>query len=244
MCLLAIIYRVLDEAPLLLAANREEFYDRPAFPPEVQPEIPKTLCGMDRRAGGTWLGVNEHGLVVAVTNRTKSHLPLDPPSRGLLCRRLLMFPDAAAAAEHGLAELKTGRYAGANYLCVDAAEGFVLHGGDQVEQIALQSRLHIITNGDLNDPTDRRISLARRLLEGPVESVPQFIARARQTCSRGPDASGDTILLRRENRGTVSSTLLVLSKQPQDSIYLYSPGPPDVTRYDDYSIQLRGMLAR
>jgi hypothetical protein len=104
--------------------------------------------------------------------------------------------------------------------------------------------LHIITNGDLNDPMDRRIALARRLLDGSVTSITQFLEKARQTCARGPDASGDTIVLRRENRGTVSSTLLALTRQPQDSVYLYAPGPPDVTPYDDYSTDLREMLSK
>jgi uncharacterized protein with NRDE domain len=244
MCLLAILYRVLDDAPLLVAANREEYFDRPALPPSVQPGRPRVLCGLDRRAGGTWLGVNEHGLIVAVTNRAKTHVPPDPPSRGLLCRRLLEFEDAEAAAEFGLAELATGRYAGANYVCVDAAAGFVLHGGDRVEQVALQPGLQIITNGDLNDGGDRRIALARRLLEAPVKSIEEFIERARQTCSRGSDASGDAILLRHEDRGTVSSTVLALTRESQDAVYLYAPGPPDVTEYDDYSRELRGLASK
>src|SRR5262249_10269236 len=63
MCLLAIFYRTLPDAPLLVAANREEFFDRPFLPPHVQGREVKFLAGLDVRARGTWLGVNERGLV-------------------------------------------------------------------------------------------------------------------------------------------------------------------------------------
>src|SRR5438105_13771126 len=99
MCLLAIHFQVCDQAPLLIAANREEYYARPSLPPAIQPGTPRVLCGIDARAGGTWLGVNEHGLVVAVTNRAKPSPPAAARSRGLLCRELLNFRRAGTAIE-------------------------------------------------------------------------------------------------------------------------------------------------
>ena len=66
MCLLAIHFRTVQGAPLLAAANREEFFDRPALPPQlVHPggeSRQRAVCGIDARAGGTWLGVNASGL--------------------------------------------------------------------------------------------------------------------------------------------------------------------------------------
>ena len=71
MCLLAIQYRLVPEAPILVAANREEAYDRPWHNPSIQPGKPRVMCGVDGKAGGTWLGVNQNGLFVGASNRFK-----------------------------------------------------------------------------------------------------------------------------------------------------------------------------
>ena len=71
MCMLAILYRVAKNTPILLAANREEEYVRPTQFPKIQSGTPRIVCGTDKVAGGTWLGVNQFGLVVTVTNRAE-----------------------------------------------------------------------------------------------------------------------------------------------------------------------------
>src|SRR2546425_423394 len=82
------------------------------------------------QAGGTWFGVNERGVLVAVTNRLKSQPPPQPRSRGLLARDLLACPSAAVAADLAARELGQNRYAGCNLLCADADRALLLHGGD------------------------------------------------------------------------------------------------------------------
>jgi uncharacterized protein with NRDE domain len=84
MCVLALL---LEPGRLLVAANRDEAFDRPSAPPaEVEPGI---VAGRDLRAGGTWLGYNRHGLFVAVTNRKDPAPTPDAASRGLLVREAL-----------------------------------------------------------------------------------------------------------------------------------------------------------
>ena len=84
MCVLALL---LEPGRLLVAANRDEAFDRPSAPPaEVEPGI---VAGRDLRAGGTWLGYNNHGLFVAVTNRKEPAAAVDAYSRGLLAREAL-----------------------------------------------------------------------------------------------------------------------------------------------------------
>ena len=68
MCLILFAYRVLPEAPLIVAANRDEFYDRPAQSAHFWPDAPNLLAGRDTTAGGTWLGVDRRGRFAAVTN--------------------------------------------------------------------------------------------------------------------------------------------------------------------------------
>jgi len=92
MCVLALWLGGDPKAPLIVAANRDESLSRPSAPPaEVEPGV---IAGRDLESGGTWLGINRHGLFIAVTNRKT---PLRTPaslSRGLLaletlrCRKL------------------------------------------------------------------------------------------------------------------------------------------------------------
>src|SRR5262245_48661895 len=84
MCTLAVQVTGLPARPLVVAANRDERLDRPAVPPLLWPGSPRFIAPRDERAGGSWLGLNEHGLFVGLTNRAGS--PPDPTrrSRGLL----------------------------------------------------------------------------------------------------------------------------------------------------------------
>ena len=84
MCLLAVQYRLVPESPILVAANREEYIDRPSTVPSIQSGKPRVLCGVDKRAGGTWLGVNQNGLFVGICNRATAMPLFGQRSRGLL----------------------------------------------------------------------------------------------------------------------------------------------------------------
>ena len=236
MCLLAVLFGVLPEAPILVAANREERFDRPASPPALQPGRPRVLCPTDRQAGGTWLGVNEHGVLAAVTNRKKSTVPPAPRSRGLLCREILACRSAAEAAQRAFAELGRGRYAGANYLCLDRSSATIVHGGDRHSVLDLTPGLHVITNGDVDDADDERLGLARRLFErSKIVDVEGFLELARAVCS------DPRILIRRPDGGTVSSQLLALTTQRERGVYLHAAGPPDQAPYEDLSDLLRAV---
>ena len=95
MSLLAVLYRLVPESPILVAANREEYYDRPSQSPSIQSGKPRVLCGLDQRAGGTWLGVNQHGLFVGLCNRRSSGGDtFGNRSRGLLAREVLRCTSA------------------------------------------------------------------------------------------------------------------------------------------------------
>jgi uncharacterized protein with NRDE domain len=245
MCLLAIQYRTFAQAPILIAANREEFFDRPSIPPAIQPGSPRVLCGIDVRAGGTWLGVNEHGLVTAVTNRLKSNLPSQPRSRGLLCRELLNCGNASEAIDFAVRELVTNRYAGANFLCADQERAAVIQAADQLKVLDLRPGLHLITNGDLDDRTEERQLLARYLFAARFpSSAERFLTLAAEILAQGPDAQGGpTIVLRGEDRGTVSSTLLALTRPREKSVFRYAAGPPDRTAHADLSPLMHELFA-
>lgn len=245
MCLLAIQYKATNDAPILLAQNREEYFDRPTQIPRIQSGRPRVICGIDRKAGGTWLGVNQYGIMAVVANRPKAHVPAEPRSRGLLCRELLNFDSARKAAEHAARELYTGQYAGATYVCADAEHALVIYGGNTIETVELSPGLHLLTNGNLDDYQDERQEFVRRLLTlQRLDSSVTFLAVASRTFARKPDYAGRRGVVNSGGEfGTVSSTLLALTERPQNSIYQYAPGPPSDHAYDDLSALLRQVLS-
>jgi len=246
MCLLAIQYQLLPESPVLIAANREEYYDRKSQAPAIQSGKPRVLGGIDLVAGGTWLGVNQHGLVVAVCNRRKTFPPQVPLSRGVLGRELLKCSSAYEAAHTAYEELATGQYGGVNYVCADSKSGHVVHGGDQLEVTELHEGLSIISNNNVNDAQDERVQLAHRLLTlQQLDSPVKFLAVASKVFARSPSPPGrPSIIVRGQEKGTVSSTLISLGAKPRDAIYQYAPGPPDQYKYEDFSPLLRDILSR
>src|SRR3954463_3633556 len=122
MCLVSLAFQVNDDAPVMLGANREEVRRRPSTPPVCcrSGSMHCLLAGADRGPDGTfpeigtWLGVNEAGLVVAVTNRRDGELSWAEQvrSRGLLAVALLGFDEPERAAQFAQGGLARGVYGG------------------------------------------------------------------------------------------------------------------------------------
>lgn len=246
MCLLAVQYKSVPDAPILVAANREEAYDRPSLIPSIQPGKPRVLSGVDAKAGGTWLGVNQNGLFVGAANRPRLLNPISPRSRGLLCRDLLKANSARQAVDMAMEELTQNKYEGVNFIICDYESGWAVHGGDDPEVVELIEGLNIISTHDLNDPRDERQKLAKRLLTlQTLDSSVKFLAVASKAFARppaAPDRPG--MVVKTKERGTVSSTLIALGKKPRDAIFQYANGTPETARYEDYSPLLRDILSR
>jgi hypothetical protein len=246
MCILAIQYQLVSESPILVAANREEFYDRPSLTPSIQSGKPRVLCGIDQQAGGTWLGVNQHGLFVGICNRVKLMPPMAPRSRGLLCRDLLRADSARQAVDMALEELSGGQYEGANYVIADSESGWVVQSTDDHEVVELEEGLTVISSSDVNDSRDERVALCKRLLTlQTLDSPVKFLAVASKVFARSPSPPGRaSMVMAGKQRGTVSSTLLSLGKKPRDAIFQFADGRPDKNKYEDYSPMLRDILSR
>ncbi len=246
MCILAIQYQLAPDSPILIAANREEYYDRNAQPPSIQSGKPRILCGIDQQAGGTWLGVNQNGMLVGTCNRSKLIPPVAPQSRGVLCRELLRCGSARQGVDHAMEELSSSKYDGANFIIADSESAWAVHGGDEVNATELNEGLSIISNADVNDRRDARVQLAYRLLTlQTLDSPVKFLAVASKVFSRAPTPPGrPTMVARGKDWGTVSSTLVALGKKPRDAIYQFANGAPDQAKYEDYSPMLRDILSR
>ena len=103
MCLIVVAYRCHSTYPLVLAANRDESYQRPSRAASFWEEAPGILAGKDLSKGGTWLGLGHDGRLSAVTNFRKKELDKDKSlSRGELVKNFL---DKEIRAQDYLAEV-------------------------------------------------------------------------------------------------------------------------------------------
>ena len=120
MCLIVFAWQVIPGMPLIAAANRDEFYDRPSISANWWKDHPNVYAGRDLKAGGTWLGITREGRFAAITNiRAPSERRTDAPSRGQLVADFLtgtMTPEAYIAC---LAS-RAAQYNGFNLLVGDA----------------------------------------------------------------------------------------------------------------------------
>jgi uncharacterized protein with NRDE domain len=245
MCLLALFFRMVEDAPVVVGANREEEYRRGGTAPQLVADGPgRFVAGLDPVAGGTWLGVNEHGVVAAVTNRRKLELPPRPRSRGLLVRDLFACRTAKEAADLAAEELGQNRYAGCNILCADAMAAYVLEASDWLRVRPLPPGLHVLTNSDINDAGDPRLAHALGWLGQRDYAVSgECVAALKELCAQAGDHD-PPICLHGVKGGTTSSSILVV-RQPLDrGVYLHAQGPPDTTPYADYSHLLGELIVR
>lgn len=92
MCLFLLGYDVHPEASWIIAANRDEWCDRPTAPLHGWEDAPDIVAGRDLNDGGTWMGISRRGRFAAVTNyRDPASLQPNAPSRGMLVRDFLLF---------------------------------------------------------------------------------------------------------------------------------------------------------
>lgn len=245
MGIIAIQYHSANDSPLLVAMNREERTSRPTQAPRIQSGRPRVVCGIDKKSGGTWAGVNQHGLFIAVVNCPKRGLPPEIRSRGMLCKELLASRNAEEALEKAERELLTGVYDGGNFLCVDRFSGGVVYGGNEIGVEKLRPGLHLLTANRLDDYNDSRQEFVRRLLTlQRIDSAVTFFAVASRTFARKPDEFGKRgVLVHEPDYGTVSSILLSLTEKSQRSIMQYVAGSPSEKPYEDISALLRQVLS-
>src|SRR5258705_13194509 len=121
-----------EDLPLIVAANRDEHYDRPSSAPSLIETTPKIIAGRDLRAGGTWLGVNSAGLMVGLLNRHldgQNSLVADARSRGLLCMELVGCMSSAAAEV--CRRHQRARYNPFTLLFGDKNDGFVSYNAEE-----------------------------------------------------------------------------------------------------------------
>jgi uncharacterized protein with NRDE domain len=163
MCLIAVAWQTHADLSLALAANRDEFHDRPAAPAAWWNGKHEVFGGRDLSHGGSWLALSRHGRLAAITN-IRRMIPPDPdaPSRGGLVREFVL---AGLSAEQYAEELseRAGRYSGFNLLLCDGAKLVFCHNYDGFEQRQLAPGIHVVSNATMDTPWPKSQRLRRAM---------------------------------------------------------------------------------
>ena len=158
MCLITFAHQANPDMPLVVAANRDEFYARPTrvaqfWTDEVEAGksgLDDILAGKDLQAGGTWLGLTRCGRFAAVTNiRDPSQTEIRPRSRGELTLNFLLSQQSAADYAHELRH-SFSEYAGYNLLLSDGMDFYYVNNFESLSR-KLEPGVYGLSNGLLNN---------------------------------------------------------------------------------------------
>lgn len=246
MCTLIIATRCAPDVPLFVVANRDESLVRPSSPPDLREiEGVRVLAPRDEQSGGSWLGLNEGGVVVAITNRFQVERRAEHRSRGELVWSAL----AAPSVEDALAKTRSisaRDYGGFHLLVADRERAEVIWSdGETLHEKSLRPGYYALSERSFGAGESARLTrLKLRLPQGRVldaevrqELVGWMAERDAQhpfesTCLHMPEIG----------YGTRSSTLMELGERVR---FEHADGPPCETTYRPYTAQLRelGLVA-
>lgn len=151
MCLLLLSFNKHPDYPLILAANRDEFFERPTEAAVFWDDCPSILAGRDLRKGGTWMGVNKDGRIAAVTNyREPTQNKPDAISRGSLVSDYLKGNDSAEDYLQKVM-LQSHTYDEFNLLVGDK-QSLLFFCSVEDDYQTLEPGLYGISNGKLDSP--------------------------------------------------------------------------------------------
>jgi hypothetical protein len=234
-CTVVLLARPGHAWPLFLVANRDEMLARGWDPPAAHwCDQPGVIGGRDRTAGGTWMGINQHGLVAAVLNRPGSLGPAaGRRSRGELPLLALTHRSAAAAAT-AITELDGASWRGFNLIVADRSGAIFVRGLGQGRPQArsLTPGLHMVTAHDPDDPGSPRVARHLRRFARAEPPTPDDWRAWHDILADRTGQPGEQINVEpRGGFGTVCSSLLALPRAGRP-IWLFAAGPPHTAPFD------------
>ena len=225
MCLLLISYNTHPEYPLIVAANRDEFYNRPTEKAHFWKDYPDLLAGKDIEAGGTWLGITKSGRFAAITNyRDMKTIKEKAPSRGKLTLNFLTSEIPPVKYGYSLSE-KAKEYNGYNLLFSDPETMFYF-SNQTMESRQLSPGLYGLSNHLLDTPWPKVVRSKESFLKAITaeriseESLFEILSDDRQAdddqlpetgLSRELERAVSPVFIKSDGYGTRSSTILMVS---------------------------------
>jgi uncharacterized protein with NRDE domain len=171
MCLIILAWKARGDLPLAVAANRDEWRDRPTEPAHRWKDHPELLAGRDLEAGGTWMGTTRNGRFAAVTNfRDPSERRTSARSRGGLVTEYLLGNDSPRDYLAHLAP-HAGEYNGFNLILGDGATlWYYSSREDKAREI--EPGVHGLSNNLLNEPWPKVVKGRARMREALRDADP------------------------------------------------------------------------
>ncbi len=176
MCLIAFAWNAHPEYRLVVAANRDEWHDRPAAPAAWWNDRPQILAGRDLKAGGTWMGVTRSGRFAAVTNfRDPGDRKSTARSRGELVTAFLLGDETPAAFLTATKKVALD-YNGFNLIVGDGTS-LAYFGSSEGAIEILEPGVYALSNHTLNEPWPK-VTMAKSALGAALQA--QMSEDARQ----------------------------------------------------------------
>ena len=227
MCLILLAIDAHPNFKLVLAANRDEYYQRPSAPPAFWEDAPHLLAGRDLAGGGTWLGITRQGRIAAVTNyRDPASLKKDAPSRGRIVTDFLLGSAAPSDYLEALRQ-ESGRYNGFNLL-VGEKDRISWYSNRSDLRVLLPPGIHGVSNRLLNTPWPKIVRGKERFtraLQDPRGPSPESLFELLQDFHQPPDealpSTGvplewervlSSIFIKSPDYGTRSSTVIFIDR--------------------------------
>lgn len=244
MCTLTLAWRVFDDAPVVVAANRDESYGRPSEPPADRGD--GVIAPRDAKAGGTWMGVTHEGLFVGITNRWVDGLAGER-SRGLLVDDCLHAESAEDAARHVEELCRAHEYDGFNLVLADAEAAVLLEWDGYLTVTEFRPGVHVVGNtgfdGHYFEPAARpdaglaeaRNATRLRAELGPERSESADAWLDRAGAALGNHEFGACIHDDARGFGTVSTTLIRVGIDGGIR-YEHADGPPCETAFEPVQV--------
>lgn len=236
MCLIVFAWRPEHATPLIVAANRDEFYARPTLPLAAWEEHPGVYAGRDLEAGGTWMGVAAGGRFAALTNVRDPGQPIGPRSRGELVAAFLQGQQSPLEYLQQVAR-RASDYSGFNLLVGDRTQ--LCYFNPRVgPPVAVAPGVHGLSNAALNTPWPKLLAARNGLvtaLEKPdTRSLVALLADNRQPSEAELPDTGvglaterllSSIFIASPTYGTRASTALIVHADGRREFLEHSFGP-------------------
>lgn len=259
MCL---IFFAVDQHPryrLLVAANRDEFYQRPTRPMDFWAEDANLLAGRDLQAEGTWLGVSRHGRFAFVTNyRDPANIRADAPSRGKLVSDFLQSRQSPEDYIHAVAS-RGAAYNGYN-LVVGAGVDVYYHSNYAGDVQRLERGLYGLSNALLETPWPKllRGKQTMQQLFSAATISPNAIFEALYDGTRAPDSqlpntgiglererALSSMFIKTSGYGTRCSTVLMMDRHDHVEITERTYNLTDFSYHDQaFQFEIQSAPAR
>lgn len=236
MCLIVFAWRPGHDLPLLLAANRDEFYARPSLPLGHWDDQPGVYAGRDLQAGGTWLGLGPDGRFAALTNLRDPRQPLGARSRGELPTGYLT---SGLAPGEFLAQLapQASEFSGFNLLLGNDKELWHYNPRSAAPR-PLCAGVYGVSNADLDSPWPKLLRAKAALAQQLDHPQPTALLNLLADQQRPEDAqlphTGvsleverllSSIFITSPGYGTRASTALIVQQDGSRQIHERSFGP-------------------